>query len=166
MDAQSGLNGTGALQNCKDWKAFRCRAAIACDRTGTSITPLREAVLRGLWKAELPLSAYELASVVSENLGRGIAANSIYRILELYSAAGLVRRVERTHAYCVVRLVSSATDILMMCDDCGHLTEVSANCVRTLLNQCSGKFGFHPSARPIEVAGRCLDCSRELNTNH
>lgn len=152
------------MSQCNDWGAFRHRAIIACEQTGMVMTPLREAVLQGLWRAGSPQGAYGLTSELSEELGRRIGANSVYRILKLFSATGLVRRVESKHTYCVAGLPEGEADILIMCDDCGHATEVSAHHVRTLLKQCSETIGFHPSPRPIEVAGRCHSCSQEAHT--
>lgn len=151
------------MNQCNEWDAFRHRAMIACEHTGMVMTPLREAVLQGLWRAESPRGAYGLTSELSEELGRRIGANSVYRILKLFSATGLVRRVESKQTYCIVGLAEGETDILIMCNSCGHATEVSANHVRTLLKQCSEAFGFQPSTRPIELAGQCRDCSQEAN---
>ncbi|WP_168157412.1 Fur family transcriptional regulator [Erythrobacter sp. QSSC1-22B] len=141
-----------------EWKSLRHRALIACDQAGIALTPLREAVLHGLWKARSPRSAYELISELSEAQGRRIGPNSAYRILKLLSAAGLVRRVESKKTYCLSGMPDGVADILITCDGCGHVIEVSAKGVRNLLDQCSDTIGFQLSARPTEIAGRCHDC--------
>ncbi len=142
-----------------EWKTLRHRASIACNEAGISLTPLREAVLQSLWKARSPRSAYELISELSEAQGRKIGPNSAYRILKLLSAAGLVRRIESKKTYCIADMPDGVTDILITCDHCSHVTEVSAQRVRYLLNQCSDMMGFQPSPRPIEIGGCCHECS-------
>ncbi|WP_067614322.1 Fur family transcriptional regulator [Erythrobacter sp. QSSC1-22B] len=124
------------------------------------MTPLRKDVLHNLWKAGAPIGAYTPASSLRDDQGRGIAGPSVYRILKLFSAAGLVRRVDSKHSYCLIGLVTAQTDVLMMCDDCGRVAEISADKVRNLLSDCSGSVGFRPSSQPVEVAGRCLDCTQ------
>src|SRR3546814_6727006 len=46
-----------------------------------------------------PASAYEIADIVSRTRGKRVAPNSVYRILDLFVANNLVRRVESANAF-------------------------------------------------------------------
>lgn len=137
---------------------MRRRALTACTGRGTEFTPLREAVLAELWRARTPLGAYELSDRLSERTGHRMAANSVYRILEVFQAIGMVRRVESKHAYCLVGASGDAADILLMCDECGGVGAIGTGEIRTAIASRSAAAGFHPTRQVVEVAGRCHDC--------
>src|ERR1044072_9016031 len=76
------------------------RAAQATmERSGEQWTTMREAVFQALASFDKPASAYDIADKVSQNQGRRVAANSVYRILDLFVTANLARRVESVNAY-------------------------------------------------------------------
>src|SRR5205085_9238752 len=66
---------------------------------GEQWTDMRAAVFDSLAGFYKPASAYDIAESVSKALGRRIAANSVYRILDLFVGANLARRVESANAY-------------------------------------------------------------------
>ena len=52
------------------------------------------------WPAfDKPASAYDIAEAVSKARGKRVAANSVYRILDLFVGTNLARRVESANAY-------------------------------------------------------------------
>ena len=53
---------------------------------GEQWTAMRESVFDALAGFDRPASAYDIAEAVSEAEGRRIAANSVYRILDLFVA--------------------------------------------------------------------------------
>jgi hypothetical protein len=66
---------------------------------GEQWTGMREAVFDALAGFDRPASAYDIAEAVSKAQGRRVAANSVYRILDLFVGANLARRVESANAY-------------------------------------------------------------------
>ena len=68
-------------------------------REGEQWTGMRAAVFDALASFDKPASAYDIAEEVSKSLGRRVAANSVYRILDLFVGANLARRVESANAY-------------------------------------------------------------------
>ena len=66
---------------------------------GEQWTGMRAAVFGALASFDKPASAYDVAEAVSKAEGRRIAANSVYRILDLFVGANLARRVESANAY-------------------------------------------------------------------
>jgi Fe2+ or Zn2+ uptake regulation protein len=59
------------------WRTIRQRTAQLCAARRTGLTPLREAVLAELWRADKPLGAYDLAARISESGESRIAPNTI-----------------------------------------------------------------------------------------
>ena len=55
-------------------------------KEGEQWTDMREAVFEALASFDNPASAYDVAEAVSKSEGRRIAANSVYRILDLFVA--------------------------------------------------------------------------------
>ncbi len=51
---------------------------------GEQWTDMREAVFEALASFDRPASAYDIAEAVSNKQGRRVAANSVYRILDLF----------------------------------------------------------------------------------
>ncbi len=76
------------------------RAAEATlTKAGEQWTPMRAHVFQALAGFAKPASAYDIADAVSQREGRRVAANSVYRILDLFVGANLARRVESANAY-------------------------------------------------------------------
>ena len=59
---------------------------------GEQWTDMRAAVFDALAEFTQPASAYDIAESVSRAQGRRVAANSVYRILDLFVASNLARR--------------------------------------------------------------------------
>jgi Fur family zinc uptake transcriptional regulator len=68
-------------------------------RSGEQWTPMRAAVFDALASFDKPASAYDIAEKVSRAQDRRVAANSVYRILDLFVGSNLARRVESANAY-------------------------------------------------------------------
>nr|WP_279380471.1 Fur family transcriptional regulator [Polymorphobacter multimanifer] len=127
---------------------------------GTKLTPLRLSVLRALWSANEPVGAYDLSDRVGiEAGGRRMAANSIYRVLLLFTELGLVRRVESRQAYVVARDGDPGSDMFFLCDGCGAVTAIDQPQLAALLTSQASALGFRPHHQVVEVAGQCRTCA-------
>ena len=92
---------------------------------GEQWTDMRAAVFEAVASFERPASAYDIAEQVSNTLGRRVAANSVYRILDLFVGANLARRVESANAYVANQHPACLHDcIFLICDTCGQAIHI------------------------------------------
>jgi Fur family zinc uptake transcriptional regulator len=136
------------------------RAAKATmERTGEQWTLMRAAVFGALSSFDKPASAYDIADKVSKDQGRRVAANSVYRILDLFVGANLARRVESANAYLANDHPDCLHDcIFLICDSCGQTTHIDNDAITGGVRDAARKAGFAPVRPVIEVRGRCGDC--------
>ena len=86
---------------------------------------MRAAVFDALAGFDKPASAYDIAEAVSKAQGRRVAANSVYRILDLFVGANLARRVESANAYVANQHPDCLHDcIFLICDSCGQTVHI------------------------------------------
>lgn len=140
------------------WSSYLDQAAACLAARGTSLTPFREAVLHELVTSVQPLGAYEIATRLGRNMGKSVAANSVYRVLDVLLTSGLVQRIESKQAYCLSPLDAGAGRILLMCEDCGSVETIEDGEVAEALEQQSQAAHFRPRRKVIEVAGLCQSC--------
>jgi hypothetical protein len=74
-------------------------ARLVMERAGEQWTAMRASVFEALAGFDKPASAYDIAEAVSRREERRVAANSVYRILDLFVSANLAHRVESANAY-------------------------------------------------------------------
>jgi Fur family transcriptional regulator, zinc uptake regulator len=133
----------------------------ALERSGEQWTPMRAAVFGALSGFAQPASAYDIAEAVSKAEGRRIAANSVYRILDLFVGANLARRVESSNAYLANTHPDCQHDcIFLVCDACGITTHIDDDRLTKALRKASEEQGFSPDRPVIEVRGRCHNCRK------
>ena len=115
---------------------------------------------------EKPASAYDIADAVSKSQGRRVAANSAYRILDLFVGANLARRVESANAYVANAHPDCLHDcIFLVCDRCGQTTHIDDDSITKTVRQAATGAGFSPVRPVIEVRGTCADCDAVPATN-
>ncbi len=135
-------------------------ARNAMARAGEQWTAMRASVFDALAAFEKPASAYDIAEAVSKLQGRRIAANSVYRILDLFVAANVATRVESANAYLANRHPDCEHDcIFLVCDDCGNTTHIDDDSVTEGVRNAARRAGFKPVRPVIEVRGTCADCA-------
>src|SRR3546814_2507403 len=95
------------------------------ERSGEQWTTMRASVFEALAGFDKPASAYDIADRVSKDQGRRVAANSVYRILDLFVGSNLARRVESANAYIANDHPDCLHDcIFLICDACGQMTHI------------------------------------------
>jgi Fur family zinc uptake transcriptional regulator len=135
-------------------------AQRALERAGEQWTPMRSEIFTALSNAEKPASAYDLAEAVSRSTGRRVAANSVYRILEVFLGANLARRVESANAYIVNAHPDCEHDcIFLVCDACGRASHVDDDVLSNAVRASAEKAGFSRLRPVIEVRGCCAECA-------
>lgn len=135
-------------------------AKHALEESGEQWTGMRARVFDALAGFARPASAYDIAETMSKAEGRRVAANSIYRILDLFVAANLARRVESANAYVVNAHPDCVHDcIFLVCDTCGSAAHLDDDAVTGAVRAAAGKTGFSALRPVIEVRGTCAACA-------
>jgi Fur family zinc uptake transcriptional regulator len=134
-------------------------AKSTMERSGEQWTQMRAAVFAALASFDKPASAYDIAEKVSQDEGRRIAANSVYRILDLFVGSNLARRVESANAYVANEHPDCLHDcIFLICDTCGQTTHIDNDILSNGVRAAAKSAGFDPKRPVIEVRGKCGEC--------
>ena len=132
------------------------------ERSGEQWTQMRGAVFEALASFDRPASAYDIAEKVSQTQGRRVAANSVYRILDLFVNANLSRRVESANAYVANQHPDCLHDcIFLICDTCGQTVHIDDDSLSGGVRQAAKSAGFTAPRPVIEVRGTCGDCEEQ-----
>jgi Fur family zinc uptake transcriptional regulator len=129
---------------------------------GEQWTGMRAAVFDALASFDKPASAYDVAEAVSKIEKRRIAANSVYRILDLFVSANLARRVESANAYVANKHPECLHDcIFLICDSCGQTVHVDDDALSASIRKAAASAGFSAPRPVIEVRGTCGECEEQ-----
>ena len=127
---------------------------------GEQWTDMRAAVFKALAGFDRPASAYDIAEAVSKAEGRRVAANSVYRILDLFVSSNLAMRVESANAYVANQHPGCLHDcIFLICDSCGSTRHIDDDVLSGGVRDAATAAGFEPVRPVIEVRGKCGDCT-------
>ncbi|GGO99177.1 Fur family transcriptional regulator [Stakelama pacifica] len=134
-------------------------ARTTLEKSGEQWTAMRGQVFEALATFEKPASAYDIAEAMSARAGRRVAANSVYRILDLFVNANLARRVESANAYVANAHPDCLHDcIFLICDSCGQAVHIDNDSISDTVRNAAQDAGFSPVRPVIEVRGKCADC--------
>ena len=129
---------------------------------GVQWTTLRQQVFETLSEAQEPVSAYDVADRLSGQLGRRVAPNSIYRILDLFVEHNLSKRVESRNAFIANTHPACAHDcIFLVCEGCGRIDHLDDDALMAALRVRAESKGFSLSRPIVELIGRCKACQNE-----
>lgn len=140
-------------------ESLAAAARAAMERSGEQWTGMRAAIFDVLARFDRPASAYDIADAVSKRLDKRVAANSVYRILDLFVGANLARKVESANAYVANDHPDCLHDcIFLICDGCGQTTHLDDDRLAGGVRAAAREAGFRPDRPVIEVRGLCEDC--------
>ena len=126
---------------------------------GEQWTDMRASVFEALAGFDRPASAYDIAEAVSNKQGRRVAANSVYRILDLFVGANLARRVESANAYVANQHPGCLHDcIFLICVHCGQAVHIDDDSLTGGVRAAAKDAGFSAPRPVIEVRGTCGEC--------
>ena len=135
-------------------------AAKALVDAGEQWTGMRAEVFEALAAQPRPASAYDIAESVSAARGKRVAANSVYRILDLFVASNLARRIESANAYIANPHPGCRHDcIFLICDRCGQATHLDDDRMTGALVQAAKSAGFDDIRPVVELRGICAACA-------
>ena len=150
---------TGHNHQLHEGDSLKEAARDRLTRQGEQWTDMRAAVFEALASFDRPASAYDIAEQVSSSLGRRVAANSVYRILDLFVGANLARRVESANAYVANQHPGCLHDcIFLICDSCGQAVHIDDDSLSKGVREAAKGAGFSAPRPVIEVRGTCGDC--------
>jgi Fur family zinc uptake transcriptional regulator len=139
--------------------SLRAAAAGRMAERGEQWTEMRAAVFEALAGFDKPASAYDIAEAVSTARGKRVAANSVYRILDLFVGTNLARRVESANAYVANAHPGCLHDcIFLICDSCGQATHIDDDRLSSSVREAAAQAGFDEVRPVIEVRGTCGSC--------
>jgi Fur family zinc uptake transcriptional regulator len=128
--------------------------------SGEQWTEMRADVFAALAAREKPSSAYDIAEAVSTARGKRVAANSVYRILDLFVRTNLARRVESANAYVANSHPGCRHDcIFLICDSCGQAVHIDDDRLTGALVAAAKTAGFADVRPVVELRGMCERCS-------
>ena len=111
--------------------------------------------------ASAPDVGRRFADAVSKARGKRVAANSVYRILDIFVSKNLALRVESANAYVANAHPDCVHDcIFLVCDACGDTVHVDDDPVSRALRSVASATGFRPDKPVIEVRGTCAGCQQ------
>jgi Fur family zinc uptake transcriptional regulator len=129
---------------------------------GEQWTGMRADVFAALAGRGRPTSAYDVAEAVSHTRGKRVAANSVYRILDLFVRTNLARRIESANAYVANPHPGCRHDcIFLICDACGTAIHIDDDLLAATLRDAAGRAGFAEVRPLVELRGICAACSGE-----
>lgn len=135
-------------------------ARSALEDAGEQWTDMRRDVFAALAAQDRPVSAYDVAEKVSQAQGRRVAANSVYRILDLFVRTNLARRVESANAYLANSHPGCRHDcIFLICDSCGRTVHIDDDKLTGALVSAARDAGFADVRPVVELRGQCAGCS-------
>jgi Fur family zinc uptake transcriptional regulator len=134
-------------------------AQSVLENAGEQWTDMRAAIFDAIAEQDKPTSAYDIADQVSRARGKRVAPNSVYRILDLFVANNIVRRVESANAFIANSHPGCLHDcIFLICDTCGQTTHIDNDAIAGDVRAAASASGFAPARPVIEVRGKCADC--------
>ncbi|MCW1429425.1 Fur family transcriptional regulator [Novosphingobium sp. JCM 18896] len=135
-------------------------ARHALVESGEQWTDMRADVFTALAERDRPASAYDIAEAVSKLRDKRVAANSVYRILDLFVRSNLARRVESANAYVANTHPGCRHDcIFLICDSCGQVVHIDDDKLTGALIGAAKAAGFADVRPVVELRGMCEACS-------
>ena len=135
-------------------------ARVALVAGGEQWTDMRADVFEALTARTTPASAYDIAESVGTARGKRVAANTVYRILDVFVRANLARRVESANAYVANPHAGCRHDcICLICDSCGTATHLDDDRLTGALRDAAQHAGFADVRPVVEIRGLCSRCA-------
>lgn len=127
---------------------------------GEQWTAMRSDVFEALTAHNRPASAYDIAELVGKRRDKRVAANSVYRILDLFVRTNLANRIESANAYLANSHPGCRHDcIFLICDDCGAARHLDDERVTGALRDAGRAAGFADVRPVVELRGLCDECA-------
>jgi Fur family transcriptional regulator, zinc uptake regulator len=115
-------------------------------------------VFRQIAASHRPIGAYEVREKLKAN-GRHLSPMSIYRIIEVFIEAGVVRRFETGNAfYASASADPTSPRVVLACQHCGCVADADGTVAFGAIGRIADSHAFAPMSAVIEVLGTCGHC--------
>lgn len=126
---------------------------------GERMTDVRRDVLVTLSHLKKPQGAYQILAELNKKRIPKLSPMSLYRTLDFLIELGVVIKLESQNAYQLCgEQERDHSHLLMICDSCGDMHEVSDNVVSKKLQNLAHKHGHTLKHHVIELHGSCAEC--------
>ncbi|MFD1557668.1 Fur family transcriptional regulator [Paraburkholderia silviterrae] len=162
-DHRHGEGGTNGASGADGAHGASLESALVmaeayCRERGEKLTPIRRKVLELLLTSGRATKAYSLLDEMRQ-IHPGSAPPTVYRALDFLLSAGLVHRIESINAFAVCHdLTQCQHGILVVCQQCGNVTELHEPKLRQALVAQIEAAGYRLSGDGIELKGVCAQC--------
>jgi len=130
------------------------------EAAGEQWTAMRADVFSTLAAHDRPASAYDIADEVGKARGKRVAANSVYRILDLFVRTNLANRIESANAYLANSHPGCRHDcVFLICDDCGQAEHFDDDSLTSALRAAGEAHGYSQVRPVVELRGLCSECA-------
>ena len=146
-----------------NYQSVMTAAEQKCLQQGIRFTKRRKQVLSVLIKANVALSAYEIAERCNADSDSNMPAMSVYRILDFLQNQNLIHRLEIANKYVSCSHVTCSHEHgqsqFLICGGCRHVEEIylSPDAVDALQTAASSA-GFRAISPQLEIKGWCAEC--------
>jgi Fur family transcriptional regulator, ferric uptake regulator len=130
-------------------------AVAALRASGLRLSTARRLVLEGMFAADGPVSAAQLARALA------IDESSVYRNLEVLERHGLVRHVHLGHGPGLYALMGEAEVEYLYCERCAKVTPVAPDQFDLIRQQIKDRFGYTARFTHFAIVGLCEQCAAQ-----
>lgn len=135
------------------------RAQDICTQRGAQLTPLRQKVLRIVWRSHKPVGAYEVLDELSRS-HKSARPPTVYRALDFLMAEGLIHKIESLNAYLgCTEAGAPHSGQFLICRHCGAAEEVADATLETALDRVTRRTRFAAERKMVEISGLCVRCA-------
>jgi Fur family ferric uptake transcriptional regulator len=128
---------------------------------GLRVSAARRLVLEALLVADGPMSAEQIAQGIGGRVPSSDIA-SVYRNLQAFDEAGLVRHVHLGHSPGLHALAVAGEHEYLTCERCGDYRAVAPEELDIVRELIRGRFGYLASFAHFPVVGLCPGCAAAL----
>ena len=133
---------------------------VTLKEKGLKLTPQRTAILDAVYATHDHFDADELYLGLRAD-GQRISKATVYRTLDLLTAAGLIREVDLDKGHrAYEHVLGHGHHDHLLCTSCGKVIEFDDAEIEDHQNRVCSEFGFRPESHSLRIRGICADCQR------
>lgn len=130
-----------------------------CQSRQIRLTKQRMHIFELIWNHKGAVTAYELLDMLKKTEPQA-KPPTVYRALDFLLAQGFIHRVESNNSFICCSSFDEDKHFshLLICEECGEVTEIQDQALLDLLNQHIQDKNFALTSHVIETHGRCTRC--------
>jgi Fur family ferric uptake transcriptional regulator len=134
----------------------------ALRNNGHRVSAPARLVLEALFTVDGPVSAEHISSGLDGHLST-LELTSVYRNLERLEQLGVVSHVHVGHGAGLYALARGGDPEYLVCERCGHVTQVEPAQLDAARDQIRDAFGYEARFNHFPIHGLCADCSAQVD---